>query len=310
MAHTAFALGSNEPCNVFYGGAAGLGKTHLLKAEVQARQVAWQARFGFDSKVEYFKSAGEWRIDSDAFHKFRASLQSDAGTVADEFHEMGQEAQGKETTKCLKALLVNDRTSPLRSHKFDDSGEIHRMACEIFVGVGTNFPSEIRDHAAVVSRFGGVKELELYNAEESRAILALILKDKGVRISDGSLDLIADTARGTARPLEMLVSTLAQITTVKRKATVNRDDCFEAMIANDIYPLGLSRREIKILQLCKLRQDKAGLATEFKVNAKELTEDFGTLRQAGFVTTKGSFLSTSVLGAAYLQQAKEKGFKF
>ena len=111
-------------------------------------------------------------------------------------------------------------------------------------------------------------------------------------------------------PLEMLVSTLAQITTVKRKATVNRDDCFEAMIANDIYPLGLSRREIKILQLCKLRQDKAGLATEFKVNAKELTEDFGTLRQAGFVTTKGSFLSTSVLGAAYLQQAKEKGFKF
>jgi Holliday junction resolvasome RuvABC ATP-dependent DNA helicase subunit len=309
MAHSAFAMGSDEPCNVFYSGPAGLGKTYLLRAEVIARQIAWKARFGYDNKVKFIESAGEFRTCRDEFSKFRASLQSDGGTIVDELHEMGTLVQGAETIKAFKALLKDDRSSPLRSVKFDDGGEISRPACEIFVGTGTNFPGDISDKAAVISRFGGLTQLELYNGAESREILALILKDKGIRISDGSLDLIADCGRGTARPLEKLVSKLAQIATVAGKATVNREDCFAAMIALDVLPLGLTKRELGIIKLCKVKQDKQGIATHYKVGQKELVDDFGTLRQLGFITTKGSSLIQSVTGAAYLQQIATKGFK-
>jgi len=309
LAHSAFAMGSNEPCSVFYSGPAGLGKTHLLKAEKVARQIAWQARFGEENETKFFKTAGDIRTDRDAFGKFRASLQSDSGTILDELHELGNLVQGQETVKCLKALLVDDRGNNFRSFKFDDGGEISRRASEIFVGTGTNFPSLVRDRDAIISRFGGLTKLDLYNGEESRAILALILKEKGVRISDGSLDLVADCARGTARPMEKLVSKLAQIATVGRKATVNRDDCFAAMVALDVLPLGLTKRELEIIKLCKVKQDKQGLATHYRLTIKELAEDFGTLRQHGFVTTKGNSLTQSVMGAAYLQQIASKGFK-
>lgn len=309
MAHSAFAMGSDEPCSVFYAGPAGLGKTHMLKAERKAREIAWQARFGYENDVRFIKSAGEFRMDRDEFGKLRASLQSDGGTIIDELHEMGNGVQGAETIKALKALLVDDRTSPIRSIKFDDGGEISRRACEIFVGVGTNFPSSIRDRDALISRFGGLTQLALYTGDESREILALILKEKGVRISDGSLDLIANCARGTARPLEKLVSKLAQIATVAGKATVNREDCFKAMVSLDVLPLGLTKREMEIIKLCKIKQDKAGLATHYKVTVKELTEDFGTLRQMGFVSTKGNALIQSVTGAAYLNQVAAQGFK-
>ena len=310
LAHSAYAAGNNSPYSVVFTGAAGLGKTQMLRAEMAARIKATEIRFGREASVSMIRSPQEIRLAGEAFFEFVSQVESGDGVIIDELHEMDSTVtvQLRKLKLILKGLLDNGQGS-MRSVKIDDDTIISRPKHEVFFAAGTNFPEKIKDGAAIISRFGGETPLSLYSESELMLILKQMSEASSLRITDNTLSLLAKCGRGTARPLESVVSYLSKVASVSGKVTINRAEALEAMRALSLFPLGVSKREISIL----IRSNGQGLPVRmlpviFAVEPKAINANVSFLCAMNFLSIRSGVVNLTPRGAAYLEQLKAEKF--
>lgn len=310
LVHSAFAMGDNSPGSWFVTGAAGLGKTAILKADLQARQIAVAHRMGRDAETVFLRSPQDIRLAGNPYFAFIGHVQDGDGQCIDELHEidMSPTVQTRKIKALLKGLLDNGGGATRRV-QLDDETTIARHVSEIYFSAGSNFPEKIKDGSAIISRFGGETPLALYSADELTQILLIMAKAAGLRIAENTISLIAKCGRGTARPLESIISHLSRLAIMAGKDTINRVEALDAMRALELFPLGVSAREVAML----LKSKGAGvparmLSIIFAIEPKASNLSVSFLAQLGFVTVRAGVVTLSPRGDAYLAQLKAEKF--
>jgi len=310
LAHTAHAMGSDAPTSFLLTGAAGLGKTAFLKADLAARCESVAIRRERDAETLFLRSPQDVRLAGDAYFDLISQIESGDGVVIDELHEIDirPTVQTAKIKACLKALLDNG-AGATRRVRLDDDTTIARHVGEIYFAAGTNFPERIKDGAAIISRFGGETPLALYSVDELTAILLMMAEANGLRIAENTVRLIAQCGRGTARPLESILAHLCRVAVVADKSTINRAEALDAMRSLELFPLGVSAREVSIM----VRSKGAGVAARmlpivFNVEPKSIGQSVAFLSSLHFVTVQRGMVNLSTIGAAYLDQLKAEKF--
>lgn len=310
LAHSAYAMGSDAPTSFLVTGAAGLGKTALLKADLAARAVAVGIRNEREAETMFLRSPQDVRLAGDAYFAMIEQVQNGDGICLDELHEadISPTVQTRKLKAILKGLLDNG-AGPLRSVRLDDDTTISRHISEIYFGSGTNFPEKIRDGAAIISRFGGETPLELYSADELARILLIMAEAAGLRIAENTIALIAKCGRGTARPLESIIAHLSRIAVTAGKSTINRAEALEAMRALALFPLGVSEREVGIL----LASRNAGIPVRmipirWAIEPKAAGMSVAFLASHGFVQIRAGVSTLTTKGDAFLTQLVAEKF--
>lgn len=311
LAHSAYAMGSDAPVSILFTGAAGLGKTHLLRSDLAARAASVKIRRQREASTLFLRSPQEIRLAGDAYFNFVEEMQHGDGVCIDELHEVDQSptVQSRKLKAILKGLLDNG-AGPVRRVKLDDDTEISRHVSEIYIGAGTNYPEKIKDGPAILSRFGGETPLALYSPDELTQILLIMAQAAGLRIHPNTVGLIAKCGRGTARPLEAIIAHLARMAVTLGKDTINREDALEAMRALELFPLGVSAREVSIL----IRSKGAGLPVRmipiiFAIEPKSAALSVSFLSTLGFISQpRSGVASLTPTGAAFLDQLKAEKF--
>ena len=310
LAHSAYAKGSDAPTSFLLTGAAGLGKTHFLRADLAARAAAVEIRREREAETLFLRSPQDIRLAGDAYFSFVEQVQNGDGVALDELHEsdISPTVQTRKLKAILKGLLDNG-AGPVRSVRLDDDTVISRHISDIYFAGGTNFPEKIKDGAAIISRFGGETPLALYSVEELTEILLRMSEAAGLRIAENSLALCARCGRGTARPLEAIIAHLSRVAAVAEKSTVNRAEILEAMRALELFPFGLSQREVAIM----LKSKGAGIAARmipiiWAIEPKAASASVAFLASLGFVSIRAGVITLTSIGAAYLDQLKAERF--
>jgi Holliday junction resolvasome RuvABC ATP-dependent DNA helicase subunit len=312
MDHTAFAMGSNEDHHLFVAGEPGLGKSHFLLADLAAHREAVAIRMEREASVEFIPSPQKFRTSGIEFTRFLDHIATGDGQSIDEIQEADQ--GGTKQTRMIKLIikeLCDAMQGPLRRVSLDGGDvEITRHHSEVFFSAGSSDPSKLRDFAAITSRLGGVKQLELYTVEQLQELLILKAKERGLRIVPETVGLMAKCGRGTARPLNDMVAHLVAVATISGKWTINRVEALEAMRALSLYPLGLNGTEVAIV--CATRN--GGIPTRlipirWKLDPKIARDSLSFLLSLGFIGrgSRGDTTLTSK-GAAYLDQLKAERF--
>lgn len=310
LAHSAYAMGSNEPCSVLFTGEAGLGKSHLLRAEMEARTKAAAIRFKRDGNVGFFKSPQEFRLLGGTFFDLVSILQFGDGLVVDELHEV-QLRPTVQIDKFLRALkqLMDNGQGEVKTARIDDETIISRAKQDVFYACGTNYPQKIKDGPAIISRFGGETQLSPYTEEELSAILLYMTKEKGLRVHENTVGLLARCGRGTARPLESIVAHLHKLAKVEGKDTVNRGEVIQSLRDLHLYPNGVSRREIGILVSCMNNGlEISFIPIRFQCETKASQASISFLWERGFISVRQRRCFLTPRGAAYLDNLKADKF--
>lgn len=312
LAHCAYAMGSDSPVSFFVTGAAGLGKTHMLRADLKARAAAIKIRRQREAETLFLRSPQDVRLAGDAYFNFIEHVQNGDGQAIDELHEIDMSAtvQSRKIKGILKGLLDNG-AGATRTVRLDDDTTIARHVSEIYFGAGTNYPEKIKDGPAIISRFGGETPLSLYSVSELSEILMAMAAAAGLRVHESTVGLIAKCGRGTARPLESIIAHLSRVAVTSGKDTINRSEALDAMRALELYPLGVSAREVAIL----IRSKGAGLMTRmipilWAIEPKAASQSVSFLSSLGFIGagTRAGTIQLSTAGAAYLDQLSADKF--
>lgn len=310
LSHSSFVKGCNDNISVLYTGEAGLGKSMLIKAEKKARAISIRARYNREPFIFEMRSPQEIRLNGSNFKDFLKACDEGDGIEMDELHELdvSSTVQLKMAKKILKDLLDGNQ-GPVRRSVLSDNFTICRDAEEIFFATGTNYPNQIKDGPAIISRFGGETPLSLYSEDHLTQILLLMAKASNLRINEDTVALIARCGRGTARPMEHIVKHLNQVAIMSDKRTINRSEAFEAMRMLSLFPCGLSKREV-----CILTRSMGGgtrlrdLSIIFAIETKAVNNSLSFLAANGFLSVKMGLCETTPRGAAYLDQLKREKF--
>lgn len=303
-AHSAWTMGNDSPYNLFVAGHAGLGKSALLVADLEARRMAAEIRYGREALTKYIATPQDFRRDNEEYLSILDALEGGDGICFDEFQEFSIRSTVKfDAVRGAIKRLADGNQGPLRTAKISDEMTISRHCSEIYFSAGSNQLHKIKDLEAILSRFSEkVAQLELYNLNELVAILQKFCKKSGIRIEEGSLKLVADCSRGVARPLEHIVAYLAQQATLYGKATANREDVLSAIRAMGLYPLGASKRELQILIRARGGLAMRILPVIFATDEKDIRGDVSFLASQGFVSWDGGRIAMTSKGADYLIQ--------
>jgi Holliday junction resolvasome RuvABC ATP-dependent DNA helicase subunit len=311
LTHASFAMGSDSPCNVLFTGEAGLGKSEMLRAELLARAKAVEIRYQRGAHVEFFQTPQEFRLVGAPFFQMVKGLVEGDGMIVDELHEV-QLRPTVQIGKFLLALkqLMDNGKGKSRSVQLDDSTIVQRAQEEVFFACGTNYPQTIKDGPALISRFGGEMPLALYSEEELTKILSKMASNHGVHIHENTLALLAKCGRGTARPLESIVSHLVKVARVEGKKTINRAEALQAMQDLSLYPTGVSEREVSIM----VNSKNAGLPIrfipiKFAIEEKASKQSLSFLASRGYITISGPVCVLTPRGATYLENLRADKFK-
>lgn len=306
------ALGGN-PEGAFIRGAAGLGKTVLMRADARACALAMEIR-GIPADPLFYQSAGELRRNGDEWKIFLGkALDSNSGPILcylDEFHELFQGAtiQGGKVRSIIKGLSDKQR-GDVRTVSFGDEGHITRHASEVCFVVGTNFPTKIPDYEALASRLG-VIDLQLYTPDELCAIAELLAKKAGLRVNEDTLAVMARCGRGTARPIEKMIDQAVQISLIEGKSTINRQDIAEIMRCLTIYPLGLQLHEVAMLvKGASGYVAKMTMQVILNIEAKIVGESLAYMEHAGLIAIVGGKFSTTKKGIDLIASMRAAKFK-
>lgn len=310
LAHSAYAMGCDAACNVLFTGAAGLGKTRLIQADLEARKTAVAISSKREAHTVFLRSPQDVRLAGDPFFALIESIQEDDGVGLDELHEIDirPTVQTAKIKACLKGLM-DGNAGLIRTVRLDDDTTISRHVREVFFCSGTNFPERIKDGAAIISRFGGETPLALYSVEELTAILLAMAKGAGLRIAENTVALIARCGRGTARPLEHIIAHLARVAVIAGKDTINRTEALDAMRSLELYPFGVSAREVSML----VRSKGAGLPVRmipivYAIEPRAASLSLAFLSSLGFIQPVKGVATLTTHGAAYLDQLKAEKF--
>jgi len=305
------SLENGSPASpLFLRGQSGLGKTRILDVvEEMYRDNGWNViRINCPSEIvgeKYGEICGE----------VRESL-APLAFVIDESHRL---KKGRVSiTRFHKFVqLATDERMVGRQISIND-GELstvvnrHKLAfC-----LASNFASELEEMRGSTSFLGRFHDvlLEDYSRAESDEILDGMIHAKKLNIADSTRGYIASCARGNARPLQQITDKLAALSSsIGGKTTLNREHVMHAIRLSDMFPAGLDRSEIEIMQCCAARPMRQNiLVTQFpNIDRKQFGNSLAYLQRPDrdFVrmTTKG-FLTTPD-GVRYLKESAKLGFQ-
>lgn len=178
--------------------------------------------------------------------------------------------------------------------------------------LATNFPAKLEEGKGSESFRGRhlVIALDDYSTNGIHEILAKMIRQKDLRVHESTINLIADCARGTARPLQQITNELGMMASARGgKPTLNREEVIHAIKLAKLYPNGLTATEVGILGYCeKTSQKQTVLATLFpNVESSEFRNSISWLQGRKYLKGDHGF-SVTEMGIAYLNAIAKHGF--
>lgn len=288
---------------------AGNGKTALARAMQKAYSAMGYETLWFDS-AEDFRVKGE-QYDSLIQAIMEPDLIGEKGVVVfiDEAHKFRHKAT-VQLDKVYRFIMAfadgNNKGKTVRLG--DDMTAVVNRKKLAFV-LMTNFPSVLDKSGAFQSRFEQIK-LDLYSKDELVQILQIQLeKNKLKPANEKTLSLIANTGRGTARPMEKIVEQLRNLATVQGKNTINRDDALQAMRLARVYPNGASVEEIRLLGLAKQPMADKTLLSILNMESQTFNASKAFLLGIGYACHARGGIVVTDKGSRYLSDITKDGFK-
>lgn len=289
--------------NLLVGGQAGLGKSALMRAHSEALKER-----GFE--VLYLEKAAELRKKGSCYDGWLQMIM-DCPRYAIFFDEV--QTLFKKTTIQTDSVVeylmkVGDggnrrktvRVGEEMTCSFDPSNHV--------VFLGTNLEGDLTD--AILDRYPRLA-LKEYDHDQLVAILQIMLGREDMKPAcETTLANIAKCGRGTARPMEKIITQL-RVAVGHSKSTINREDVTTALKLADMFPLGVESQEIQILQATKSTpmRDVVLSAVLPSVDSKTLKASKGYLiaQKLGVQLTSG-FQATDK-GVRYMTDIQKAGFK-
>jgi Holliday junction resolvasome RuvABC ATP-dependent DNA helicase subunit len=315
----AFARGG-AAINPLFTGLAGLGKTFIIKAYINALEIAYAIRSGakdIATQSLFYNTPHDFRLLGGEFSTLRESVQNirPLFLAIDELADFGSQKTVQLATvySFIKHALGTVTKSINVSYgiRWDDELSIQLRKCDFSIIGGTNFPEKLPDGAAMRSRFSEIA-LELYTQEELNQIAQVMLKAANITTDEKNTMRIAKTGRGTARPLARIVETLASLIISKGKSTrtINREETIECLRLCDLFPLGLNIGDIKLLQVSKdTGNTSTSLALMLGLEKQAIAKSIAFLCNLQFITVTSGKVKTSTIGNRYITSVKADGFK-
>lgn len=281
----------------------GTGKTELSNGYLDALESQGFKILRYSSPTE-IRLAGEgW----DQFVKTVTEYENPYAIFFDEIHEIWED-----TTKNIRTLFAFlrkslDRTNTNRTITLSDTISLQFDRSKNVICGATNYPSRMDE--AVVDRFDKI-ELDLYNENELKDILNLMMRKEGLLVADNLVErVIANCGRGTARPIVNIVKQI--LTLYGNESPITYEQALYALKLLNLFPKGLTRSEVDLLIMAKNPiRDIQFLSSNPKIDATELRFSKGYLSSpsVGFLIQTSNGISTTAKGKAYLKLITEKGF--
>jgi len=292
-------------------GDSGLGKTHMLDAIQKSYEIlGWQVfRINCPSEIvgERYAQICQATRESlvpivfiiDESHRMAGAVTRVSVRRFRDFTQQATDARmiGKE-------ISIND-------------GELS-VSClsrkQMTFVLATNFASKLEEgkgSTSFRSRFSDIL-LESYTRKESDDILELMIKGKDLRVADGTRGIISACARGNARPLANITAKLATMASGMNKATLNKEDCLNAIRLSDLFPAGISLPEVDImLRVQKVPTAQNVMLTLFpNIDVSAMRNSLAYLQGKDFIRmSKGQGYVLTPIGERYLTDCTKAGFK-
>jgi replication-associated recombination protein RarA len=282
---------------IFFG-EAGLGKTEIGKAYAHAMAEKLETEILFFNSPEEFRHA-----ESAEYQTFLNWLASDTGVlVIDECHKFGDKAtvqMQKVQSFLLKAL---DGQNEGKLIQFDqDNSFIYDKSRKVIVMM-TNYSHKV--NPALASRMD-VCNLQPYTANELQAICVQMMAQRDmVAECEKTLSLLAKASRGTARPLYNMIEHMARMGC----QTINREIAVQVMRDLDMYPCGLVKGEIHLLEYAKQGTTKQVARMAVQEIQDNLSNSIAYLMAHNLLQIHGALIKTSEKGQKFLNSLRAVGF--
>lgn len=306
------APGALAPC-AFFAGVAGLGKTAMMKADVNAANKAMEIR-GHAGKAELILDPMYLRAPKPEDEGGRMVARMVDPSDVDFYYLDETQHVFEKTTMTIpsRQLLMFIKGVTEKGQGYMRSGwygetKVTKEADNVCWVMGSNFLSRISDKDALLSRLEKA-QLEFYTPAELQAIAHLMAKGAGLTANEDSLGVMARGARGTARPLETMVQALIAIAHKAEKHSVNRDDILLAMQMKEMFPLGLNKLEVFLLSRKAASYSVIKKAYNPDAADKSLSDAYSFLIENNFIEGKASGYQNTTHGDKYLATLTHKGF--
>lgn len=308
-AWSAYVLGEN-PESAFFRGAAGLGKTAIMKADFAAAKIAAELR-GENISPLYYYSAGELRRNGEEYKGFISDAMDQGGLFVflDEMHELfPATVQSAKIIRIIKGL-TDSQQGNFRRVSFGDEGDMQKHASQVCFVCGTNFPHTVKDYDAIVSRLGGI-DLDLYTTNELCEIASLLAKSSGLIINEDTLAMMARCGRGTARPIEKMIQSAKREAVIMGKKSLNRSDVVNIMRDLSLFPRGLQRHEVLMLRMSESDGyiKRQTVTTALAIETATVSDSIAFLQSAKLICCQGSSFAISKDGRDYLSSLAANKF--
>lgn len=315
--------GLRLPSFAFFG-AAGLGKTHLMRCTDEA--LSWAIELvsakKTDRKSLWLDSADALAtLSSEAFLTLREALRDIRPFVLhiDEAQSLYQGYCGPSKTALHNFIkqALDGASKDGRALEFKTLNQpIHVCHRTFSINIGTNFPDTIKDKDAVHRRFN-VQRLEPYSVEGLALITQRKLARMGIKADERTLLLVGRCGRGTCETPDKISEKLAEIAANSNKKTVNKADVLNALKALTMFPRGLTEREVQILNICSEGRVKtSNLGIMLKIQRQGILDSLGYLmsqrhengQPLPLVIEANGYVETTDAGKRYLQSLKADKF--
>ncbi len=300
------ASNGGEFLQPFMIGEAGLGKSKLNRAYCEAAR-----ELGFD--VLSFESPEEFRSEGPAFDSIMQIFeQSDKFVIhIGETHLFKQRNTVRMDKLFAFLMKCLDKGNYGKAIRFDDNRTFTFSPKRGSFVFDTNFPHLLDKSGAFQSRLDTMV-LDKYTEEELVQILQVMLIEAGFQeANEGTLGMIARCGRGTARPMEHIVSQLkiTRHASGEARKSINKADVLNALLKQKMYPRGLQTHEIQILnRIHKPLRDNVLSASMHKIEKAVFNESKGFLINQALAAPTPQGLQLTDFGKTYLATAAKEGF--
>lgn len=274
----------------------GTGKTRFLRT---VKNIMGDL---FGRKATYFES-GKGMGTALAFYE-DVLVPRVHGKESDIFADELHEAPAPTLSVVRDLLEPNVERAPKRA-AFKDYEVLWHPYQNCFIGATNRL--DLLD-PPLVSRFERIN-LDYYTDDGMETILFNGLKDAGIKFNENSLRRVAECNRGSARDVVKWVDSIRSYAAVRNKVTINRADIGELLKSKNIFPLGVTRVELRTLQLLHKfgPAQLQNLAAKNCVSSAEQKANEAYLMQRGLIVVEG-LRRLTVGGQVYLQSLEKEGF--
>jgi Holliday junction resolvasome RuvABC ATP-dependent DNA helicase subunit len=280
-------------------GQAGLGKTQIGRAYANAlaEKHGWEILAVTPEMLRL--------SDSPFFIQFKHWLAADTGILLmDEIHELSgiNTVQMQKILSFLLKALDEQNEGSLITFDADESYYFDKSK-KVIIGM-TNHKDKMS--SALVSRMAEC-DLQPYSTEEMQNITLFMLANNGMTVdSEKTLKVLAMASKGTARPLDNMVNHFALL----GQETITLKIAIQAMIDLNMFPKGLTRDEVRLIELAQQAKPKAVLRLQLP-NLTTFNDSIAYMMGLGFLELHGQNIKTTTgkkSGTVFLQQLRASGF--